>query len=344
MNDEHALVERLRARFATDDPAVRVGIGDDAAVVRFSGDAVLTVDVSVEDVHFRRAFAPLDVIAERAFHAAASDIAAMAARPTCALISLVLPEGFAEDELDALLRGLARASSALGTPIVGGNTSRGPSIAISTTVMGTATAPLLRSGARVGDRLYVTGATGDRALGLEVLLRDATATIAPELREAASAFANAWRTPRARIAEGLALSGIATSAIDLSDGLAKDLHRVVEASGVRARVFADALPFGPSFDASAHALGLDATTIALEGGEAYELLFTMPADATLPFAAIAIGEIVAGAGVVVVEGGVERVIGPRGFDHLRSTSGSKPVQSSHLADLPTSKRRKGCRD
>lgn len=316
MKDESALVERLIARFGTRAPHVRLGIGDDAAVVRTAGDSVLSVDVSVEGTHFRRGFAPLDVIAERAFHAAMSDLAAMGAAPSCALVSLVLPDDLDDASLDAVLIGLARAAAALGTPIVGGNTSRGPCLVISTTVMGTANDfPLLRGGARVGDIVYVTGSTGDRALGLEVLLRGVT-SLPDGMRTRAAGFVSAWCSPRARITEGLALGGIATSAIDVSDGLAKDLHRVLDASGLGARLRASALPRAPDFDALASAIGLDPTTLLLSGGEAYELLFTASADATLPAWACAIGEVVATRGLVIDMGDETRTVGPLGFDHM----------------------------
>ncbi len=314
MKDESALVERLIARFDTRSPHVLLGIGDDAAVVRVFGDSVLSVDVSVEGTHFRRAFAPLDVLAERAFHAAMSDLAAMGAAPSCVLVSLVLPADLDDASLDTLLVGLARAASELEAPIVGGNTSRGPCLVINTTVIGVARAkPLLRSGARVGDRVYVTGPTGDRALGLEILLRGASSLSEPAR---GAPFVSAWCMPRARIAEGLALAPVATSAIDISDGLAKDLHRVLDASGVGARLWADALPRALDFDALATALGLDPVTLLIAGGEAYELLFTAPPDIAMPAWAHPIGEIVPTRELVLDVGGQTRAVGPLGFDHI----------------------------
>lgn len=314
MKDERALVDELRARFHTDHDHVRVGIGDDAAVLRAREDVVLTVDVAVEDVHFRRSFATLDVIAARAFHAAASDLAAMGAESLGALVALVLPSSLTDEALSAMLEGLARASRETDTPIVGGNTSRGPSIAITTTAIGASSSPILRSGAQVGDTLYVTGGTGDRALGLALLLggHDVPAS----LEEAAALAIEAWRAPRARLREGRALVGVASSAIDLSDGLAMDLHRLARASGVGARVEVAALTHAAHFYELAACIGADPRALLLEGGEAYELLFTAAKDVTIPFPAFAIGEIVAGSEVTVLVDGAEQPLEERGFDHV----------------------------
>lgn len=319
VSDERALVEKLRERFRADAPTVRVGIGDDAAVVSLPGESVLTVDVSVEDVHFRRDFGPLDVLAERAFHAAASDLAAMGAAPACALVSLVLPSSLDEAGLDAILVGLARAARELALPIVGGNTSRGPSIAINTTAIGRADRPILRSGARPGDGLFVTGSTGDRALGLELLLRGGAACVPSSLRGHAARFVDAWLRPRARLEAGLALAGVASSAIDVSDGLALDLHRILDASGpgLGARVDADAIPVSEGFADVARALGVAPDAILLGGGEAYELLFTAAPDVVLPFSATALGRITDDGAVHVRTGDVTRPLSPVGFDHLR---------------------------
>ena len=314
MKDERALVDELRARFHTDHDHVRVGIGDDAAVLRAREDVVLTVDVAVEDVHFRRSFATLDVIAARAFHAAVSDLAAMGAESLGALVALVLPSSLTDEALSAMLEGLARASRETDTPIVGGNTSRGPSIAITTTAIGAASAPILRSGAEIGDVLYVTGSTGDRALGLALLLGGHEVSSA--LEESARGAIEAWRHPRARLREGRALVGVASSAIDLSDGLAMDLHRLARASGVGARVELAALTHGPRFHDLAACIGADPAALLLEGGEAYELLFTAPKDAHIPFTAFAIGEIVEGSDVTVRAEGVEQPLVERGFDHV----------------------------
>jgi thiamine-monophosphate kinase len=307
-SSEHERIARLSARFATSSPEVRLGIGDDAAWL--APDLVLSVDAQVEGVHFLPRFAPYDVLAERAATAALSDLAAMGARPLAMLSSLILPRTLDDAALDQLHEGLARAADRYGAPVVGGNLAAGSELSLSTTVLGRADAPLLRTGARPGDGVYVTGHVGARALGLRALLavrRDA----------ALEAFVDAWLHPTARITEGLALRGVASTCIDISDGLLADLGHVLDASQVGADVELAALPFAPGFEAACALLDLDALALALDGGEAYELVFT--ATTTPPITATRIGTIRAEPGVVLhgPDGSVRPHVAS-GFDHFRT--------------------------
>jgi thiamine-monophosphate kinase len=299
--DELERIAALTARFGGGGPGVIVGIGDDAAVLRASGDLVATVDVAVEDVHFRRAWAPLERLAYRAFMAAASDLAAMGAEPRGALLSLVLPASVGDDGFLELVAGVERAASTIGCPVIGGNLSAGTELSIGTTALGaTAGEALRRRGARPGDGLFVTGRPGDRALGLEVLLRRG----APSGSAAARALVEAWLEPLARVDAGRALVGRATAAIDVSDGLLMDLDHLVGASGVGARVELGAIPRHDDFEAVASELGVDPLAPLLGGGDAYELLFTAPPDVDVSDVGARIGSIVAGSGVEVVDRGV----------------------------------------
>jgi thiamine-monophosphate kinase len=274
MSDEFDRIARLRERFKQGTGAgVLLGIGDDAALLAAGGGKLaLSVDCAVEGVHFERAFGPLATLAARAFSAALSDLAAMAALPCAALSSLILPAQLTEADFDSLIDGLAGASVRYACPIVGGNLASGRELSITTTVVGRVPGDgLLRSGAQPGDRVCVTGSLGGAALGLRLLQRGAAAR--------APAFALRWLDPQARIAEGQQLRALASAAIDVSDGALQDLGHICEASGLGAQLFADALPYEPGFVELCRELGEDPVSLALCGGEDYELLYTVPHDA-----------------------------------------------------------------
>ncbi len=283
---------------------VRVGIGDDAAVV--SDGIVLTVDTHVEDVHFKRAWLSFEALGYRSFMAAASDVAAMGARPTFALSSLILPEQMTDAEVLAIGRGQAAAARELGAAVVGGNLSRGP-LSITTTVLGQATRSLLRSSAQPGDLLLLGGPIGLAAAGLSVLMRGGAADLD---------LTDAWRVPRARVELGAALvaSG-AHACIDVSDGLALDLHRMCEASGVGAELSAEAvLASTPALRDAAARITVDALELALYGGEDYALLATASAEVT-GFAVI--GRITAAKSVMLSRAtGTREALPRRGFQHF----------------------------
>lgn len=294
---------------------VELGIGDDAAVLAASGKrSVISVDAAFENVHFRRSFAALDVIAERALIAALSDLAAMGAAPRAALLALGLPDDTLDEDVDALAAGFARASEHHACPIVGGNLSRANELSITSTVVGeTEAAPLTRSGARDGDSLFVTGVVGAAALGLLLLERDND-------DPRGQPFVARFLKPVARIAEGLALRGQASAAIDVSDGLLQDLAHVCRASGVGAMVETMHLPLARGFVEMAHALGRDPLALALGGGDDYELLFTLPAGSRAPDFGTRIGTITARSGEVsAVDGSGKKLdlpaYGYRHFDH-----------------------------
>lgn len=316
---EEARIARLRALFAAGPsaPEVEVDIGDDAAVLAHGeGRLVLSVDAHVEGVHFDRRWLSLDEIGARAANAALSDLAAMGARPHVVLLSLALPPALSEEELEALARGVRRGCDEAGARVIGGNLTRAQELSLHTTVLGRAReATLERRGARVGDALYVTGTLGEAALGLEALRQGR----AEEPRFAP--YVQRWRRPRARVDVGPALVGVATSAMDVSDGLAIDLVRLAAASSVGIAVEATSLPCSDDFAASARSLGCDPVALALGGGEDYELVFTASPGAAVMLQGRArrIGEVVSVPGLHVSgEGG--RPIVVSGFDHFRARS------------------------
>lgn len=311
---ERAAISCLERLFGATGPTVALGIGDDAAVLRWAGGRLVwTVDACVEGVHFDRAWLSLGDIGWRSFHAALSDLGAMGARPVAALSSLVLPAGTSRAELVALGRGQAAAARALGCPVVGGNVSSGDVLSVTTTAIGAARRAVARSGARPGDGVWLLGEVGLAAAGLR-LLRDG-----PETRRRSrpgAACIRAWRRPCARVAEGLEIARVATAAIDVSDGLGGDVAQLARASGARIVLDEGALreALRPDLIAVSAELGIDPLVLALEGGEDYALVFTTRRRAPLR-ASVRIGRVVAGRGAFLAGAGRRlSLLGP-GFEH-----------------------------
>ena len=251
-------------------PRLILGPGDDAAAFAWPGGGalLLTTDAAEEGVHFDRRLHPSRAIGRRAVAAAVSDIAAMGGRPAGTLISLVAPPS-AETAAARIAEGAGERAAELGAPLVGGNITAGERIGLHVAVAGTIDpgAPLLRRrGAQPGDSLFVTGRLGGAALGLALLRRreGETVPLAPE----EEALVARQLDPAPRLAAGAALAGVAHAGMDISDGLALDLHRLAAASGVGAFVEEARVPL-----AGRGARGLEA---ALFGGEDYELLIAGP--------------------------------------------------------------------
>jgi thiamine-monophosphate kinase len=290
--NELELIARLARRFSA--PPGVLGVGDDAAVLPGSGARALTVDASIEGVHFRRDFGALDRIASRAFEAAASDLAAMGATFEAALLSFELPSSISNADFDALVEGFASAAERAGGFIAGGNLARGDRIALHTTAVGRLDAPALtRSGARPGDALFVSGPTGAAAAGLALLLRGEAAR-APEL---VARFLDV----RARFDVARAVIDLAHAAIDLSDGLLLDLGRVLDASSVRGVVEVERLPTHDAERALENDETLDLQRLRLTGGESYELLVAGPSELEGVAGLVRVGRIEEGVGLVVLD-------------------------------------------
>ncbi len=287
---EFELIYRYFAAYGRGE-AVTLGVGDDCALLDIPpGEQLATsVDTLVEGVHFPEGAFPED-IAYRAVATAASDLAAMGARPLGMTLALTLPE--ADDLwLHSFSQGLAAVVADCALPLVGGDTTRGP-LTISVQVMGAVPAgeALLRTGARPGDRLCVSGTLGDAAAALLLLEGqwDGEAQYADYLEQR-------FYRPRPRLALGQALRGLATAAIDLSDGLLADAGHIAAASGVKLRIDPALLPLSPAL--KAYHDSEQSLRWALTGGDDYELCFTLPADGALPDHCTVIGAVEAGEGV-----------------------------------------------
>jgi thiamine-monophosphate kinase len=303
--------------------AIATGIGDDCAVMRIpSGHEMLvTTDFSVEGVHFRREWHPAKSVGHRCLTRGLSDIAAMGGEPIAAFLSLAVPEDLSQRWIDEFLQGLLKLASEFNLPLAGGDTSESPGgvladiVVVGSVPKGTA---ILRSGARPGDRIYVTGKLGGSAAVLDRLYSDARKSIKP----------SDWRghlfpQPRIEVGKVLRDKSIATAMIDISDGLSTDLSHICEESSVGAEVSADAIP-----RASVAGRKVD-LQIALHGGEAYELLFTAKGGTQVP-ARIAgapitcIGEIVRRKNLVLVRADRARSkLRVHGWQHFQHSSADK---------------------
>jgi thiamine-monophosphate kinase len=316
---EFARIARLRRLLGEPPADVPVGIGDDAAVLRLAGaheSLVWTVDAQVEGRHFVRGKLSWADIAFRAYMAAASDLAAMGSAPFCALASWILPVDLDDEAFDELARGTRAAAGIVGAAVVGGNLSAGGEISLSTTLLGRTDRPMLRSGGRAGDGLWMAGPVGLAAVGLRGVL-EGRRDLPPECDRA-------FRRPAARIAEGLRARDVATAAIDVSDGLAQDVGHLAQDSG-RGFVLEESALLAAGGDAllrGATVLGADPLDLALYGGEDYALVV---ASAEPIEGFVRIGELTEGAGLSQEEprGRLRRVDGAvsllvaRGFDHFR---------------------------
>ena len=298
---------------------VSLGIGDDAALVRAGRgrEMVLTCDWFLEGTHFLRDKHPADSVGWKCLARAVSDVAAMGGEPRCFLLSLALPKKLTGRWLEEFLGGLRRAAFRFGCELAGGDTTERREVLINVTVVGEVRAGrgLRRSGARVGDIIYVSGRLGEAELGLRLLcegkrlnLRDA------RLRK------HLYPEPRLELGRWLSGKRVASAMMDLSDGLSSDLTRLCAASGVGAVVDARKLPMLRRDVA-------DRVKLALHGGDDYELLFTVAKKKAglVPrsiggVALMAIGEITRGREVMFLdEGGRKRLLQAHGWDPFQRT-------------------------
>lgn len=306
---EFEAIDRIRQILGTEAPGVTLGIGDDAAVlVPTSGESLVwTIDAQVEGVHFRPDLLSWRDIGFRSMMAAASDIAAMGALPWVALCAWTLPGGESEERVDSIASGQRDALALLRATMVGGNISRAPEVTLTTTLLGRATKPIARGGAKPGHGLFLAGRVGWAAAGFRALEEGRGAL------PLASELVAAWRTPRALVADGLAMQGRASAAIDVSDGLAADVAHLARASSVMAVLDTELLLGSCDGVKLASLVGRDALHFVLHGGEDYALV----AASAVPIPGfVRIGELREGEGVLLRTDGGETRIDPSGFDHF----------------------------
>lgn len=312
MRGELAMIEEIRRKSLHSNSFVRIGIGDDAAVLRprRGEELVVTTDFSLESVHFAE-FHPSFSVGYRCLARGISDVAAMGGRPLAAFLSIALSPKWAQNStyMRDFLRGLHALAAQFDVVLAGGDTAGAPGphtvadvIVIGAVPRGKA---LLRSGARPGDRIYVTGTLGGAAAELEALRS------APEsFRKAKPNGTHPHLFPQPRVAVGRRLVGIASSCMDISDGISTDLRHLCKASGVGASLDAERLP-----------LAAGATLEqALHGGEDYELLFTTSRRVPRSLAGVPvteIGRITEDKAVRLVRDGRQKLLRRGGWEHLK---------------------------
>jgi thiamine-monophosphate kinase len=262
MIKERSLIEYIRkAAAASQNKATKNGIGDDCAVLRLQPgfELLVTTDLCLEDVHFRRAWHPAAVVGHRCLTRGLSDIAAMGGEPVACFLSLGLPEDLPQAWVNGFLRGLLALARCFNVQLAGGDVSSARQITADIIVTGQVPSgtAVFRSGARSGDRIYVTGTLGGSAATLKQL----SAGKAVKPTKLSQHF---YPTPKLEVGSWLRKNHLATAMIDISDGLSADLAHICDESGMAAIVASRQVPIGRGSDLN----------LALHGGEDYELLFT----------------------------------------------------------------------
>jgi len=315
--DEKGFVDFLRRKFSF---GRGLGIGDDASVVRCGKSfQLVSTDLLIEGVHFRLGDASMEVLAEKALAVNISDIAAMGGRAQYFYLGLGFPPRLAAADLRRFFSGLSRAARKWSVELAGGDYSRSDKLVIAITIVGESAKPVRRSGARPGDLIGISGATGGSALGLKLLLAG----------RKRSPFIRLHQHPQPQCAKGLRLSRFAHAMIDISDGLLLDLSRVLHASGAGAEIDYGKIPLTASFKRECRRRGLAERELVLAGGEDYELLFTVPPEKEkllrkTRMAYHIIGRVTRGRRLLVRENGRPLSVGSLGFDHfIGSRSGKR---------------------
>lgn len=311
---ESSLIARIRER-ARVAGGVIAGIGDDAAVLRIPSahQALVTTDLSLEGIHFRREWHRPEVVGHRALTRGLSDIAAMGGQPIAAFLSLALPRALPQAWVNGFFAGLLSLAETFKVSLAGGDTSESPAgIIIDIVVVGSVPRgqAILRSGARAGDRIYVTGTLGGASAALNLLFSGR------KLR--AHDFPQHFHPmPRIQVGRLLRERAIPSAMIDLSDGLSTDLAHLCAESRVGAEIEAKAIPLA-SLRKPAAAVD---PRFALDGGEDYELLFTAPPGVRVPSRIAgspitAIGRIRPGRRMLLIGQGKRMQLAPKGWQHF----------------------------
>lgn len=307
---EFDLIRAVAAQASLTHPLVRVGPGDDCALV---GDLAISTDASVEHVHFRRAWLTADEIGWRAVGAALSDLAAVAAEPVGVLITLIVPPADRGDFVMSVMRGAIAAAEAAGAALLGGDTAGGDVLILDVVAVGRTGQPILRSGARPGDEVWVTGALGGAAAAVAAWQRGSSPNAVARARYARV-------QPRLSAARRLQQLVHPSALIDISDGLYGDAAHIAAASDCRIIIDADAVPI----DRAAGATFAE----AVSGGEDYELCFTAAAgvveqvraqlEAELEVTVTRVGSVASGSGVLErAADGTTRAVERGGYQHFK---------------------------
>ena len=340
---EFGLIAKIKAQAKGRSSSTLLGIGDDAAALSLSPSKTLltTTDMLLEGVHFDLSYTDFYSLGWKSAAVNLSDIAAMGGVPRFCLTALGIPSTISVEQIKDFYKGFHALCRKYDVDLVGGDTCRSEKgLVISVTALGEVEKKkmLTRAGARAGDLIFVTGTLGDSAAGMEVLKAGARVQGSgarvqgpgsrgkghnSELRTQNSPLIRKHLRPNPRIESGrkIALSGFATSMIDISDGLSSDLGHICEESGVGAEINAEQLPFSKDIQRAVDQLRTIPLQYALSGGEDYELLFTLQPSKLKKFLALKIpstqiGAVIAGNKMFLNEQGKRAVLRPKGFNHF----------------------------
>jgi thiamine-monophosphate kinase len=322
---EFGLIRRIRGWMASSDPSLVQGIGDDVAVMRMGSKALLaTTDMLVEGIHFQRSWIDPYHLGKKALMVNLSDIAAMGGTPRYFLISLGLPKDLPLSFVSRMYRGIRDGAKYYRVDLVGGDTTLSHKIVLNICLLGEGNPEriLLRSGAKTGDDLWVSGTLGDAALGLQILREKSVKKPRGPIAKHRTPI------PRLSLGQALARSGLADSMIDVSDGLLSDTSHLLEESHVGAVIWEDRVPLSAAYKKWGPSYSKNFFRLAFTGGEDYELLFTAPVknrnrvsslSKPLRVPVTRIGKILPEKdGLVVVRAGGGRYTPSRlGYDHFR---------------------------
>jgi len=277
---EFGFIEKIRSEMKAKNPNVVLGIGDDAAIFKPTKghEMVFTTDMLVEGRHFDFKWISPWQLGAKTMAVNISDCAAMGAKPTVAVVSLGVPSNFPVKDLEAFYDGLKGWGEQYGAQVVGGDTVGSDKFVVNVALVGEVETgkALRRSGAKAGDALFVTGTLGDSAAGLYCLQHPSKESDEQKHSEAHLIKRHLTPVPRFTVGRTLSAQKMASSAIDISDGLSSEVHHLCEESGVGAEIHEEALPLSPFLAHYCEVGGLNPVDFALNGGEDYELLFTVP--------------------------------------------------------------------
>jgi thiamine-monophosphate kinase len=319
---EFGLIDRI-AKQIQPAAAVTLGIGDDAAVIepRTGYRTLVTTDMLVEGIHFDLTYSDPYRLGRKAVAVNVSDIAAMGGNPRYFLMSLAIPPQLTLEFIDELTRGMVQRAEEFGVTLIGGDTCAAPDrLVVSITMLGEQKAGTIvtRSGAHPGDHICVTGTLGDAALGLRLLRQGE--------RQGAAIARHLDPTPRIQTGTLLAEAHIPSAMIDLSDGLLADLNHILDQSAVGARINREAVPLSAAFRRHCSTTDDDTVSLALAGGEDYELLLTVPPEKLAELTSLmestdtpvtTIGTITAEQGLAVIDAnGMEITVTGKGYNHF----------------------------
>lgn len=335
--NETAIIALFQKAFERPFPGLVQGIGDDCAVLRTEGRPwLVTTDALVEGVHFRLETHPPRRLGKKCLAVNLSDIAAMGGIPRFAFLNLGLPRPVPRGFLSPFIKGLKEEAEKFSVALAGGDSHQSPQgIALGLTVIGEASGKIAyRSGAKVGDLLYVSGFLGQSAAGFRLLTKFWKQPV-PLKPTWSRELIKAHQEPEPQVALGhfLVQQGFVGAMIDLSDGLASDLRHICRASGVGALLDADRIPISPALRAAAEWLESAPLPMALTGGEDYQLLFSVPKGLARKMETRVadrfkrpvyhIGEIIGGSKIVLKSSTGLRILNETGFDHFNPSAGRK---------------------